>query len=99
MNGIVGIVNLDGTPVDRELRRRMTGFMAYRGPDAKEIWNAAGPVGFGHGMLRTTWEAETERPPLSLDGQIWLTADARIDGWAELVAKLEAKGQARAKAR
>ena len=96
MSGIVGIVNLDGAPVDRELLRRMTDFMAYRGPDAQEIWND-GPVGFGHAMLRTTWEAETERQPLSFDGNVWLTADARIDARADLIAKLEAKGRAGAK--
>src|SRR5262249_55055141 len=42
-------------------------------------------------MLRTTWEAETERQPLTLDGKLWLIADARIDGRAELIAELEAK--------
>ena len=96
MSGIVGIVNLDGAPVDRKLLRRMTDFMAYRGPDAQEIWSD-GPVGFGHAMLRTTWEAETERQPLSFDGDVWLTADARIDARADLIAKLEAKGRAGAK--
>jgi asparagine synthase (glutamine-hydrolysing) len=34
----------------------------------------------GHTLLRTTHEAETEKQPLTLDGRIWITADARIDG-------------------
>jgi asparagine synthase (glutamine-hydrolysing) len=90
MSGIVGIINLDGAPVDRDLLGRMTDFMAFRGPDAQEIW-IDGNVGFGHTMLRTTWEAETEKQPLTLDGRVWLTADARIDGRAELIAELEGK--------
>jgi asparagine synthase (glutamine-hydrolysing) len=70
----------------------MTEFMTFRGPDAQHIWTD-GNVGFGHTMLRTTWEAETEKQPLTLDGKVWLTADARIDGRAELIAELEAKLQ------
>ncbi len=89
MSGIVGIINLNGAPVDRELLGRMTDFMTFRGPDAQEIW-IDGNVGFGHTMLRTTFEAETEKQPLTLDGRVWLTADARIDGRAELIADLEA---------
>ncbi|MGI9066672.1 MAG: asparagine synthetase B family protein [Pyrinomonadaceae bacterium] len=94
MSGIVGIINLDGAPVDRELLGRMTDFMSFRGPDAQEIW-IDGNVGFGHTMLRTTFEAETEKQPITLDGKVWLTADARIDGRAELIAELEAKLQRR----
>ena len=90
MSGIVGIINLDGAPVDRDLLRRMTDFMTFRGPDAQEIW-IDDNVGFGHTMLRTTWEAETEKQPLTLDGKNWLTADARIDGRTELIAELESK--------
>src|SRR5260370_2251119 len=90
MSGIVGIINLDGAPVDAELLRRMTDSMTFRGPDAQEVW-VDGNVGLGHTMLRTTWEAETEKQPLSLDGRVWLTADARIDGRAELISELEIK--------
>jgi len=92
MSGIVGIINLDGASVDRTLLQRMTQFMTYRGPDAQQVWYE-GNVGFGHTMLRTTFEAETERQPLSLDGQVWLTADARIDGRDELIEKLKVKGR------
>jgi asparagine synthase (glutamine-hydrolysing) len=90
MSGIVGLVNLDGAPVDRELLSQMTAFLSFRGPDAQEVW-VEDNVGFGHAMLRTTWEGETERQPLTLDGKVWLTADARIDGRAQLIAELEVK--------
>ena len=92
MSGIVAIVNLDGSPVDRALLERMTRFMTYRGPDAQGVW-CEGNVGFGHTMLRTTFEAATERQPLSFDSQVWLVADARVDGRHELIEKLMAKGR------
>ena len=84
MSGIVGIINLNGAPVDRDLLRRCTNSMTYRGPDAQEVW-IDGNVGFGHTMLRTTWESETETQSLTLDGKLWLVADARIDGRRELI--------------
>ncbi len=87
MSGIVGVLHGDGGPVDRELLRRLTDSLAFRGPDALEVW-ATGPVGFGHAMLRTTDEAATERQPTSLGGEVWITADARVDARAELIAKL-----------
>ena len=91
MSGIVGIINTDGAPVDRGLLRRMTESMARRGPDAQEVW-IDGPVGFGHALLRTTRESEGETQPRGLGGNLWLTADARIDGRAELIRELEAAG-------
>lgn len=92
MSGIVGIINLDGAPVDQQLLRQMTEFMSYRGPDAQDIW-IDGHVGFGHTMLRTTFESEREIQPCSLDGQVWITADARVDDRAGLIQKLGAKGR------
>src|SRR5205814_3811924 len=89
---IVGIINLDGAPVDRPLLERMTDFLAFRGPDAKSVWSD-GHVGLGHTMLRTTWESENEQQPCSLDGRVWITADARVDGRADLVRLLAAKGR------
>ena len=92
MSGIVGIVNLDGAPADRQCLRQMTEFLTYRGPDAQDIW-IDGPVGFGHTMLRTTEESLQERQPRSLDRQVWITADARVDGRADLIDKLALHGR------
>ena len=92
MSGIVGIVNLDGALIDRPLLERLTDFMAFRGPDGQGVWLDRN-VGFGHTMLRTTFESASEHQPCSLDGQVWITADARVDGRPELIRKLEAEGR------
>jgi len=91
MSGIVGFVNQAGEPADRELLGRLTAFLAYRGPDDQGVW-VEGRVGLGHAQLRTTFESEGERQPCSLDGRVWITADARIDGRAELIQKLAGRG-------
>ncbi|HXQ74763.1 MAG TPA: asparagine synthase-related protein [Pyrinomonadaceae bacterium] len=90
MSGIVGILNRDGTPVDRQLISRMTSFLSFRGPDALDV-QINGNVAFGHAMFCTTVEAATEQQPLTLDQKLWLTADVRLDARRELVARLEDK--------
>src|SRR2546425_1936863 len=92
MSGIVGIVDFAGAPVDPSLLRKMTEFMAYRGPDAQEV-RAQGPVGLGHAVLRTTSNPAPERQPCTLDGRVWITADARVDNRQELVRRLVACGR------
>jgi asparagine synthase (glutamine-hydrolysing) len=92
VSGIVGILNLDGAPVDLALLREMTESLAFRGPDAQATWTE-GAVGFGHALLRTTDESKGERQPCSLDGVVWITADARVDAREELVEKLRGRGR------
>jgi asparagine synthase (glutamine-hydrolysing) len=92
MSGIVGVVNLDGAPVDRQLLEKMTTYLVFHGPDAQRTW-IDGHVGFGHTLLRTTWESEREHQPLSVDGRVWITADDRIDDRESLVDKLNRAGR------
>lgn len=89
MSGLVGFLNLENGPVDEGWLVAATGYQAFRGPDAQAVWNA-GPVGLGHALLRTTAESAHERQPFSLDGQVWIAADARLDGRGELLAMLHA---------
>jgi asparagine synthase (glutamine-hydrolysing) len=93
MSGIAGIVNMDGAPVDARLLWGMTRFLAFRGPDAQDTW-ACGSVGFGHALLRTAPESAGERQPCSLDGRVWITADARIDRRASLIRELSSSAPA-----
>lgn len=81
-----------GARVEPEFLRGFNDFLAYRGPDAREVW-CAGQVGLGHAMLRTTFEAANERQPASLDERYTITADARLDAREELIAKLSDAGR------
>lgn len=92
MSGIVGIVNLDGASVDRRVLSRMTEFLAFRGPDAQQVWIDRAR-GFGHTLLKTTDESEHEHQPLTLNGEVWIVADARIDARQDLIARLKSHGQ------
>jgi len=66
--------------------------MAYRGPNAQSVW-ADGAVGLGHTLLRTTDDAQNDGQPCRLDGgDVWIVADARLDGRRELVARLQRRG-------
>ncbi len=57
MSGIVGMWNLDGKPVEREVLARMSGTMAHRGLDVEEMW-IEGPVWLACQLFRVTPESE-----------------------------------------
>ena len=92
MSGIVGILNLDGSPVDGDLLGRMTAYLGFRGPDRQRVW-AMKHVGFGHALLRITEESAREAQPFTLDGQRWIVADARVDARKDLIAELVTREQ------
>jgi asparagine synthase (glutamine-hydrolysing) len=92
LSGIVGIYERSGAPLDRGLLQALAHFLSFRGPDARETWSQ-GAIGLGHTMLRTTRESQIEQQPASLDGKLWITADARVDCREELEKKLAQQGQ------
>jgi asparagine synthase (glutamine-hydrolysing) len=87
MSGIVGVLNTDGARIDVDLLTRMTGAMAFRGPDGRTVW-ADHHVGLGHTLFRTSVESRNESQPCSIGDDVWISADARIDGRAVLVQRL-----------
>ncbi|MGE3949104.1 MAG: asparagine synthase-related protein [Blastocatellales bacterium] len=91
MSGFVVLMNLDGKPIQRELIQGMTRSMVFRGPDDQR-YQCLESVGLGHAMLRTTFESSGEQQPLSVDGLVWIVADARVDARLELIAKLSGDG-------
>jgi asparagine synthase (glutamine-hydrolysing) len=91
LSGIVGVFNTDGAPVEGELLRTMTDFLAYHGPDGQAVWSA-GPIGLGHAMLRTGEKALNEHQPLSLES-LWITADVHLDSRSDLIERLKNAGQ------
>jgi len=83
MSGIAGIVNTDGAPVSRDLLSRMSAFLRFRGPDTQNVW-CDFEVGFAHALLDTSSGRAADKQPCSIDGGVWIVADARIDAQTEL---------------
>jgi asparagine synthase (glutamine-hydrolysing) len=92
MSGIVGILNLDGSPVDGRTLARLTEYLRFRGPDGHGI-HAVGNIGLGHTRLEVVEDAAPDEQPFTLDGRRWIVSDARVDGRSDLVAALCARGQ------
>ncbi len=90
MSGIVGLCSGDRQPINPSLLQQMTDGMANQGPDAQTVWQQE-TVGLGHALLRTTAEQAAERQPLTLDQQVWIAADARLDDRDGLRRKLQAE--------
>ena len=91
MSGIVGIYNIDGSPVSRDCLLSLTESLRYRGPDAQKVW-CDFEVGFGHALLDTTGGRTIDEQPCSLDGKVSIVADARLDAKSELTEKLRSRG-------
>lgn len=86
LSGFFCILHGDNAPIERALLQSLTDVLAYRGPDACEIW-ADGSIGMGHALLRTTQESKGERQPACVDSYR-IVADARLDAREELIAEL-----------
>ncbi len=95
MSGFATIVNFDGKPVDRQLLAKMADHLTFRGPDEQRIWVGGWNqnVGMVHAKFATTYEAERESQPLTVDGNTWVTGHIRLDAREELWEKLEGKGR------
>ena len=92
MSGIVALVRFDGAPIDGDLLRAMTREMRPRGPDGEAVW-IGDAAGLGHALLATGRPDAEAAQPLTLDGSLWIAADARLDGRRDLIASL--RGHAR----
>jgi asparagine synthase (glutamine-hydrolysing) len=100
MCGICGIVDLGGTPIDRDLVRRMADVIAHRGPDGEGFY-----FNRGAGAPRSTAEAALAARRLAIidvdagsqpigneDGSVWVAYNGEIYNHAELRVELEARG-------
>ena len=71
---------------------RMLAAMSERAPDGNQVL-CEGHVGFGQAFLRTGRSTAESPNRLTLDGKVWITADARIDSRADLLRQLRAAGR------
>jgi asparagine synthase (glutamine-hydrolysing) len=92
MSGFAGIVSAEGRTPDAKLIERMAERLAFRGPDATQVWMRPAAE-FCFTLLRTGPSPQAGSQPVSLDGRIWLLGDVRLDGREELLRKLEQQGE------
>lgn len=93
MSAIAAVFHRDGRPADANVLQTMLAAQRRRGPDTQRV-QVIGSVGLGQAALFTTFEAAREQQPCSLDGRIWIAADARVDARADLRAALISAGRA-----
>jgi asparagine synthase (glutamine-hydrolysing) len=92
MSGFAGVVRSDGGTPDAKLLEQMAGSLAFRGPDATQVWTQPG-VGFCFTLLGTGPSAQAATQPCSLDRCVWLLGDVRLDGREALRLRLEQQGE------
>jgi asparagine synthase (glutamine-hydrolysing) len=85
MSGIVGVLNLDGAPLNDGLLRRLTTSLSFRGPDRQGWRLIRRHIGLGHARLASTDASGDIEQPFTIDGRHWIVADARVDGRRQLV--------------
>lgn len=79
---------------DESAALRIVEAMATRAPDGRRSWSRQ-PAALGYGALHTTAETAAQRPPLEReDGQLAITADARLDNRSQLLRDLRLRPSA-----
>lgn len=89
MSGIAAVLNPQGPSVNEQLIMDMATMMTKRGPTYQQYW-CEDNVALAHTLLPTTIKSANESQPSTLDGQVWVTADVRIDARTELIHMLKA---------
>ena len=90
MSGFIVIYNKNKQPIQPNLLNKLMETLKVRGPDKSKTY-IDNYIGMGHTLFKTTYEAEYENQPATLDGKIWIVCSARIDDREYLVAKLGLK--------
>ncbi|MDY7031902.1 MAG: asparagine synthase-related protein [Thermodesulfobacteriota bacterium] len=92
MSGIVFLAQQESLINSRELLKKMTDYLTYRGPDRQKIWyenNAHFFVGMGQAQLFSTFNSFNEKCPLSYKNTFHIVSDSRIDAKDTLIRKLK----------
>jgi asparagine synthase (glutamine-hydrolysing) len=87
MSGILGVWNLDGAPISREMLASMSLRLSHRGAEGEFVWTSA-DVGLVTQMMRSTPESLGEVQPLAHGSGVVLVYDGRLDNRTELLQAL-----------
>ena len=92
MSAFLGVINLDGKPVDRGYLESMASYLGLIGPDKQSIWTENG-AGLVHALLKTSPAKVISQQPL-VTQRYAAVGDVRLDGKDELLQSLERRGVA-----
>lgn len=91
MCGLVGILQLDGRPVNGQVLERMAAKIRHRGPD-DEGYFLSGPIGLAHKRLSII-DLATGHQPMTADG-VTVVFNGEIYNYVELREELRRRGHA-----
>ena len=92
MCSIAGLIQPDGSAVDKKLLERMVDCLRHRGPDAQGVF-VDGNVGLGHSRLKIIDPSNAANPPLfSEDESVAVVFNGEIYNYRELTAELTDRG-------
>ena len=91
MCGIVGVVNLDGSPVSRDLVAAMNARLVHRGPDEDGFWFGDN-VGLGMRRLSIIDLSGGRQPVFNETGDVVTVYNGEIYNFPELRHTLAARG-------
>ncbi len=91
MCGIAGIADFVGRPLDRDALASMQEGMRFRAVDG-ESTRVMGPTGMVFAPLTIDQGRNQAAQPLSLDGDVWIVADVRLDARDSLKDMLRSAG-------
>jgi len=92
MCGIAGRLNVDGSPVERELLKRMADTLVHRGPDGEGYFTEQG-VGLAHRRLSILDLENGAQPMEDPRGRCVVSYNGEIFNWRRLRRRLERKGE------
>ncbi len=93
MSAIFGILDVAGRPLDDDWIKSMQQDMAHRGPDGQGLYREESVV-LGHLLLQVTPESIYDTSPYE-EGDLVITANARLDERGALMDKLNIVGEER----
>jgi asparagine synthase (glutamine-hydrolysing) len=84
MCGIAGILNFDGTAVDKKTIESMTNTLSHRGPDGNGVY-CSDSIGLGHSRL-SIFDLSTAgaQPMTSDDGRYTIVYNGEVYNWPEI---------------
>src|SRR5882762_8981169 len=96
MSGYAGIVRIgaagEATADDARRVETMAAAIAFRGPDASQIWHHP-EVHFCFSLLKAGPAPQAAVQPCSLDGRAWLLGDVRLDRRDDVIHRLTQRGE------